>query len=247
MLVFASRIWDRLDPEVLAKKLKLVFQGAPYRQQESDEPRNTLLELVTAFCFANQGFTPKLTADAADVVVELPNTDLKPFAVECKRPMKTETLRKNLKALRHQIPGRYTEDVPHGIAVIGVDRILDLTRSGATARSAAAIQDAIGAEQSKIQLELLKQMAKPHTGLFPEVPLFATVLTGTVFDRAGGVPVTVVHMGLSCTGPEADPISQRYYRALQGAIPIAKRPTPSRSILVAPGHWSQWPPNLRGA
>jgi hypothetical protein len=245
MLVASEAVWSGLDADILVVKLGQVVKGRPFESPSDDNPRNTLVELTVAALLARQGANVRITLDEADILATFAGVPT--FAVECKRPTKAANFRKNLREANEQIKRRLSPDTPHGIAVIAVDRQLDMTKKGLSAPDERTIGTALEAEQRRLSRLFRNLAKKPHCNLFPQTPIIATLVTGAVFNLGAGIPVTIVHLGMSCTGPEDAPESRRLLSALAASFPDLLPRPPHGMIVPAPTDWRHWPPALRGS
>jgi hypothetical protein len=128
-LICAAQIWERLDQAALRAALVKVLKGAPLPTKEHDVSRDTLLELACAgFCF-EYGLDVDLTRGGEDVTIIHP--EFGRGAVECKRPLKPESLMRCIGDLGDQLKTRFeSEELQYGVAALGIDRILGFNDSG---------------------------------------------------------------------------------------------------------------------
>jgi len=122
-LQLASFVWSRLDPTVLARKLKTVSRGAvmPIDGAGPDESRDTLVELFAAAIMAENGFSPQLTASDEDLRFDLPERPT--IVAECKRPVGKDTLPTAIGRLRDQFWRRKSQGATLCMPIIAVERI----------------------------------------------------------------------------------------------------------------------------
>jgi hypothetical protein len=207
-LVTSTRIWSKVDPSALKAALLKVGRGDLLPPDEGDDqPRNTLLELTTGALLNARGFSVDLTVGNEDVIAAVPGVP--PFSIECKRPASPKGLLRNLKDAKSQLETRYRAGKQHGMAVLGVDRVLGLTDGGLVARDAEHIATVVHGKLGSLRNDLRRVMAdSPEYALFPSTPLFGFVLVGSVFNLHDGVPVAIQQLSLSCSGPEDHEISK---------------------------------------
>jgi hypothetical protein len=217
-LVTSNRIWSIVNQDALRSALLRIMRGEvlPPQEEEDDQPRNTLLELTTAALLHYKNFSVDLTVRDEDVIATADG--LPGFAIECKRPATAKGLLRNLARAKSQLQTRYKKGRQHGIAVFGVDRVLNLVGEGLVARDRAHIEAGIHGKLRQLRDDLLATMndpEQPQYQLFPETPLFGLVLVGSVFNAKDGVPVSIQQLSLSCSGPEGDPVSRRILSVVQ--------------------------------
>jgi hypothetical protein len=207
-LVTSTRIWSKVDPGALKIALLKVGRGDLLPPDEGDDqPRNTLLELTTGALLNARGFSVDLTVGDEDVIASVPG--VLPFSIECKRPASPKGVLRNLKDAKLQLESRYRAGKQHGMAVLGVDRVLGLTEGGLVARDAKHIDTVVNGKLRSLVTDLRRVMAdSPEYALFPSTPLFGFVLVGSVFNLHDGVPVGIQQLSLSCSGPEDHEISK---------------------------------------
>lgn len=205
-LAHTRKIWNTLDATLLGKKLAIVVKGRTLqpRGSEPDVSRNTLLELVTAWLLHDTGFTVGLTDNGADVTASICGTGFSPFAVECKRPSGKKTIRKNFIALRKQLARRYAGGLfEHGIPVIGIDRVLDLSGDPWGNQSIQTLQYDIHKSLQRAT-DQLRKMA-PNIGFSQATtPLGGVILLGGAFTLEPFGITTIEHMSIYNLAPLND-------------------------------------------
>jgi hypothetical protein len=126
-LRLASKVWGRLERAVLSAKLKKIVGGPlmPVRGADqgevTDEPRDTLVELLAAAIMAEHGFEPGLTRVDEDLRLVLAGRPL--IIAECKRPMGRETLPTALGSLRTQFWRRKNQGATLCMPFVAAERI----------------------------------------------------------------------------------------------------------------------------
>ncbi len=205
-LVRSASIWDSLERSVLVDKLKKVLNGKelPPVENFDDEPRNTLLELMTATMLRRCGFDVQLTGDESDVVATYPG--MPTFAVECKRPSSEKTIEKNLRRLRTQLAARCGDDAIVGMPVVGIDRISGLAGAFVKTESTELVEKIVVGKTRKWANTILDYSYKKRITLVPNSPVGAIVLVGTVYVGYEAMPYTVEQLTFFSMGqhPKTD-------------------------------------------
>ncbi len=177
-LIRSAPIWDEVDRRVLTNKLEKVFKGAesPPASGKDDEPRNTLLELLTGGLLKHSGFDVELT-DEEDILAALPGAE---FAVECKRPGNAKRLEESLRCIRKQLIERHRPH-PHriGVAVIGIDRLIGIIGRSPRTRDAGSLRSALEANAQQLTLQIDRLVAK--TRLETQARFGCVVLATAIF------------------------------------------------------------------
>ncbi|WP_437607325.1 hypothetical protein WMF20_41965 [Sorangium sp. So ce834] len=198
-LVDAADIWRDIDPKVAKEKVIAIMSGQPMPPSgvAEDRPRNTLLEFATATALKRKGFIVDMTSQDEDIIATYPG--LKEFVVECKRPTHAGALERNLRKLRHQLQERGKQGARYGLAVLGIDRVLELP--GKTPNAADFQRfDSILDMTLREQIQNVRRVDRGK--LFPHAALGGVLVTTSVFLNDRGGLFTVSLMGLFCTGPE---------------------------------------------
>ena len=204
-LVQTRNIWSLVQEEHLRSKLATVLTGRALQSgvPDHDAARNTLLELLTAWLLHNHGFAIELTNQEADVIAKIDG--IPPFAVECKRPASGEGLRKNFKAIRRQLTKRYTRHgYQHGIAVVAVDRVLNLSSEPPVRRSFDFVKLFI--QKTLCEATDFLRLIADDVGFSPaSTPIGAVILVGAAFVFQPFGVTTIEHLGFFNMAPLEDP------------------------------------------
>lgn len=219
-LVDAMRVLREAPSEVAKEKLEKALRGTlmpPTESDESDLPRNTLCEIATAVALKNKGFLVSLTTQDEDVRATYPGLVL-PFVVECKRPTHAHSVKKNLKKIRRQLRDRQQAGGSYGLAVIGIDRVVELPGATPGVERESELFARIDAELRREIGRIRKIDAGSKDKLFPYASIGGVLLTGSVFLADRGGMFTVSQMGLFCTAREDHHVSMTIKRALAATI-----------------------------
>jgi hypothetical protein len=178
-LQLAGETFPYLDPELLKRNMKKILAGPPIAQGDDDEPTDTLLEMVAAANALDYGFKPSLTA--VDEDVRLHHPALGQGALECKRPRKPETLRKNLTKIGNQLRERQDTGSTYGMAVIGADRLLELADGRVWACRDLAEERAVTKKMMNLAVNaFFEESEDPKCRLVPPAIAGIVVLCGAV-------------------------------------------------------------------
>jgi len=178
-LVLASRVWNRLDPALLARKLRTVMKGDPMPEQrgKEDHARDTLVELLAASLLTEVGFSPSITENEADV--ELTGHGFNRVVVECKRPT---SIRSALAASRHQLWKRTRRGEDLGIPVFAIECARDLPFKRFMARSEQDVDDAVVSmfDDGDRIVRALHYQPEGHYRISKVAPILLFVVSGAV-------------------------------------------------------------------
>lgn len=215
-LVRSSQIWADIDCAVLISKLEKVLKGRelPPLDNLDDEPRNTLLELMTAAMLKRCGFEVQLTGQQADVIATRPGIPL--LAVECKRPSSVKAIQRNLRRLRDQLTKRCHTGELVGMPVIGIDRISELAGSFVSTQSTDMVEQIVVAKTKKIANDILDVAWRQKITFAPMAPLGAVILVGTVYVGQESMPYTIEQM--TAFGMGKDPQSESLINSIAPAF-----------------------------
>jgi hypothetical protein len=190
-LIRSADTWEDFEEATIKLKLKEVMDGAALPSSDpavDDGPRNTLLELMSAAYLRLSGFEVQITDGKEDILAETQGLS---FAVECKRPTSENSVEKNLNKLRRQLRERRKAAlVPkHGMAIIGIDRIIGLAGSMSQLPSIPALMQTVGDELERWSRVVTSIGQK--VGLHTVATLGGVVLTGVVWIESDGCPYTI--------------------------------------------------------
>ena len=191
----ASRVWDRLDPGVLASKLKKVIRGEPLplavagSENRADESRDTLVELLAAALMAESGFKPELTSSDEDVRFLL--TGRPTIVAECKRPVSKDTLPTTLSRLRSQFWKRKKQGALLCMPILAVERVEPFAGILTRAESEWAVDQEVQRQRTVAINEIRRICAEiPRHGLGDLSPVGIVTLCGAVLVHQ---PITHVY------------------------------------------------------
>lgn len=178
-LQLAAKTFEHFDQELLKRSLKKVLRGAVLEENEDDEPRNTLLEFVSAATALDLGFGIALTA--ADEDVRLHHPQLGQGAIECKRPLHPGTLLNNLKKIGNQLREREKTGSTYGFAVIGADRLLSLNDGKVYSAKDLAEEEEVTTKFSNLAMSaMLDASREPKSRIVPPAILGVVVLSSAI-------------------------------------------------------------------
>lgn len=188
-------VWSTVTPDALRLRLAQVLSGRELpvvTQDATDHSRNILLELATAAFISPDARHVSLGTEPEDALLRLKTGDLLP--IECKRPAAPETVEKNVKRVRAQL-ARHLDRFPlGGIAVIGIDRVVDVT----TIRSSrSGLDTSLNAvDNARDVRALVKRMAEEWTVTIAR-------LGGERLARAAPVVMAALFGAVLCLDPVA--------------------------------------------
>ena len=180
-LVLAEVVWDRLDQARLRAALREIVEGPDLSDHPDDQPRSTLLELVTAADLADHGFIVNLTKSKEDVALACP--DVGPGAAECKRPVHLESILSNLQKIGQQLRQREKAGSRFGVAVVGADRIAHFHRQMYEAADVDEVNAATAALTEALGKRVDEAIEDTTSNLVPSAAFMTIVLTGSVLIR----------------------------------------------------------------
>lgn len=187
-LEVASKVWDRLDRRILARKLTKVREGGPiprarsHGEDAADEPRDTLVELQAAALMAECGFEPALTANDEDLRLLLAGHP--DVLAECKRPVGMDTLPTTLSKVRRQFWKRQGQGASLCIPVLAVERVHRFAGALRRADTSESV-DAEVLRRMEVTIEEIKKICAevPKHGLGTLAPIGVVTFAGAVLVK----------------------------------------------------------------
>jgi hypothetical protein len=156
-----------------------VIGGDAIVDSDDDKPRDTLLDLVTAKVARDIGLNPSLTADDEDVRLDCPGVGR--GAIECKRPRRPDTLRKNLIRIGNQLRERAKAGSTFGMATIGADRLLGLADGRVLrGRDRQEVERITNAASLRVLNDVQATARDPASRLVPAASAALVVVAGAV-------------------------------------------------------------------
>jgi hypothetical protein len=217
-LIRSAPIWDEVKRDVLIEKLKKVFRGteSPPASGEDDEPRNILLELVTAGLLKYSGFDVDLPREG-DVFAALPEAD---FVVECKRPASVKKLEASLKGIRRKLKERRWQHPDRkGVAVVGIDRLTGIVGRSPHTRDLGSLQSALERKAQQLTEEIVR--LAPKTKLATQASFGCVILATAIFVESEKVLARAQQFsGFSLERGDRSPLANTFAAHFGGTIEI---------------------------